>query len=375
MNIQSIIITDTIGVLILIILAVSSQFIRQRRMLSDRLFTAMCVLTASSCVGDLLAFLFDGVTGEGTYPALMFLNTFTYMTNICTSLLWSLYVTARLYGTKRHTIRVLKMLILPAAVGAVGLIVNLKWNFIFTIDEEHYYHRLTAAGYYFAVTYFYLFSSVFIRRHYRKRMGKLCFLPIWMFLSPRVCCTIAQFLVYGISLAWCSVAIGLVSIHMSLQNELSYLDPLTKLYNRNYLTYILNQSVHTKTEMRGIMLDMDKFKSINDNYGHAEGDAALIETANILMRAASEKAIPIRFAGDEFMMLLPKATEKELEETIENIRREEKVFNDAGSKPYKLIFSLGTSSFGGNTDLDVFLNEMDRKMYEQKRRKTEDTVR
>ena len=108
MNIQSIIITDTIGVLILIILAVSSQFIRQRRTLSDRLFTAMCVLTASSCVGDLLSFLFDGVTGEGTYPALMFLNTFTYMTNICTSLLWSLYVTARLYGTKRHTIRVLK---------------------------------------------------------------------------------------------------------------------------------------------------------------------------------------------------------------------------------------------------------------------------
>lgn len=228
-------------------------------------------------------------------------------------------------------------------------------------------YRMPFSIFYFCLTYFYLIASVVIRRVYRKRMGRIRFVPVWMFLMPIICCTTAQLLSYGISLAWCSVSIGLVSMHMSLQNELAYLDPLTKLFNRNYLNHILKQFSYLHTEVYGIMLDMDHFKSINDTYGHDEGDAALMEAASILFSSLTENAVPVRFAGDEFMILIPSGTEETASQIIQNIRREEAAFNESGNKPYALLFSLGTSKLSAHLSTEQFLKDMDNRMYEQKK--------
>lgn len=377
MNMQAIIITDTIGVMILTILMISSSLVRQRRTPSDRVFTVMCVLTALSCIADMFAFMVDKQNYVGAYTTAMFLNTFTYAANIIISALWMLYVDLRLYNSIPHMLRTLKRAFLPGAVGLIGLLVNLKWSFVFYLDSGNEYHRMPAATFYFFLTYFYLISSVFIRRSHRKRMGSTRFVPVWLFLTPIVCCTTAQYLVYGISLAWCSVAIGLVSMYMGLQNEMAYLDPLTSLFNRNYLNHVIKHYCYVQTEVFGIMLDLDHFKSINDTYGHDEGDHALIEASNILAGSAQGKAIPIRFAGDEFMILIPSGTEEELEQIIAHIRSEEAKRNQSSKKPYKILFSLGTAKLPAGGSIEQFLKEMDNQMYEQKKKRhansTEDT--
>lgn len=367
MNLQSIIITDSMGVLILIVLLLSSYLVRQRRQISDRFFTIMSVVTVVSCIADMFSFIVDGQDYDGALATAYFTNYFTYTANIVVSCMWMLYVDLRLYGSAKHMRRTLKRLCLPGVVGLVGLVLNMKWHFVFSIDSDNVYHRKTCATYYFFLTFFYLFASVFIRRRHRKRYGKTRFVPVWLFLMPIIVCATAQYLVYGISLAWCSVAIGLVSMHMGLQNELSYLDPLTKIYNRNYLSHLLSMFRYSHIEVRGIMLDLDRFKSINDNYGHDEGDAALIAAARILSISSTEKAIPVRYAGDEFMIIVPVGTDKEIEEIKANIRREEKAFNERTKKPYKLLFSLGTGKLSPGGDLDKFLKEMDDNMYEEKK--------
>lgn len=369
MNLQSIIITDSMGVLILIVLMLSSYLVRQRRQISDRIFTAMCVITAVSCVCDMVSFIVDGQTYDGAYLSAIITNLFTYTANIVVAMMWMLYVDLRLYGSRDHMLRTLKRMCLPGALGLVGLIINIKVPFVYYYDSSNYYHRKTIATYYFFLTFFYLLSSVVIRRIHRKKYGKTRFVPVWLFLMPVLLCATAQYCVYGISLGWCSVAIGLVSMHMGLQNELSYLDPLTRLYNRNYLSHLINLLEYSRVEVRGIMLDMDKFKSINDNYGHDEGDAALIEAARIISVSAPEKTIPIRYAGDEFMIIVPSGTDKEIEEIINNIREEEKKFNESGAKPYKLLFSLGASKMSPGGDTDKFLKEMDDNMYEEKKKR------
>ena len=369
MNLQSIIITDSMGVLILIVLMLSSYLVRQRRQISDRIFTTMCVVTAVSCVCDMFSFIADGQTYEGAYTTAVLTNLVTYTANIVVAAMWMLYVDLRLYGSRTHMLKTLKRMCLPGVIGLIGLVLNIKWEFIYYYDSDNYYHRKTLATYYFFLTFFYLLSSVAIRRSHRKKYGKTRCVPVWLFLMPVLVCATAQYLVYGISLGWCSVAIGLVSMHMGLQNELSYLDPLTRLYNRNYLSHLMNMLEYSHVEVRGIMLDMDHFKSINDNYGHDEGDAALIEAARIISMSSTDKAIPIRYAGDEFMIIVPSGSDKEIEEITANIRAEEKNFNNSGAKPYKLLFSLGSSKMSPGGNVDKFLKEMDDNMYEDKKKR------
>lgn len=94
-----------------------------------------------------------------------------------------------------------------------------------------------------------------------------------------------QLIFFGVSLIWVSLAVGMTSIYMSIQNEFSYLDALTGLYNRAYLFYKA-ESFSKHKEIGGIMIDVDYFKSINDTYGHSAGDNALIDVAKILTKTS-----------------------------------------------------------------------------------------
>ncbi|MCR5110295.1 MAG: GGDEF domain-containing protein [Ruminococcus sp.] len=369
MNLQAIIITNCIGFLILMVLLISSHMVRQRRLMSDRVFYGLCIITASSCIAEMVAFILDGYVFKGARQLIFFLDSFTYVTNILVSFLWAIYVDLRLFNNCGHTKKTAVKICAPAIVGIIGILLNLKLPIIFTLDEKNFYHREFLAKYYFCITFFYMAVSVLILAEHRRKVGKTRFFPIWIFLVPVLICTTVQLLVYGISLGWCSVAIGLVSMHMSLQNELAYLDPLTKLYNRNYLDHLMNQLMYSHSHMSGIMLDMDHFKSINDTFGHSVGDEALVDTAKIITRSIPSNVIPIRFAGDEFILLVPGGSEKELDELMGLVRMSEREFNEKGKKPYRLSFSMGASIFTGTTDVDTFLNEMDERMYQEKQAK------
>lgn len=367
MNIQAIIVSNSIGCIILIVLLVSSHLVRQRRLLSDRMFAFLTILAVMGCFIETISFWIDGKHFKGVSELALTLNTLLYLDNISASFLWCVYVDLRLYSSKQHTRKEISKLFIPYVVGVAGLLCNMKWHFLFSTDANGYYQREPLSYAYYLIMAFYLGASVVMRAKYRKEVGRLRFFPIMMFILPIVAGTTAQMLFYGIALAWCSVAIGLVGIHMSLQNELAYIDPLTKLYNRNYLNHIMNQMKYNHNHMCGIMLDMDHFKYINDTYGHTEGDIALMETARLLVRAVSAQVITTRFAGDEFILLFAGDDREELDRVVENLRNAADEFNRSGKKPYSLSFSIGTSVFDGNSDADSFLSEMDENMYEEKK--------
>ncbi len=102
-------------------------------------------------------------------------------------------------------------------------------------------------------------------------------------------------------------------------------DDLTGLFNRRYLNEKLNEITSvcrkTKDHFALVMLDMDHFKEVNDNYGHDEGDKALIWISEILRNSIRSEDIIIRFAGDEFFLILPGAGIKEAHLVSERIYR------------------------------------------------------
>src|SRR3989338_75000 len=90
--------------------------------------------------------------------------------------------------------------------------------------------------------------------------------------------------------------------------QLAYLDDLTGLYNRRYLTLTLPKELTKAKDNRSalsiFMIDFDDFKVINDTYGHLNGDKVLIEASGIIKKEIGQKGISIRYAGDEFTVLL-----------------------------------------------------------------------
>lgn len=106
--------------------------------------------------------------------------------------------------------------------------------------------------------------------------------------------------------------------------ELSIIDPLTGLKNRRYFIHIFHdecaRSLRKDKELSLLFLDIDNFKHINDNHGHFFGDIVLRELGIYLKKQCRPYDTPVRWGGEEFLILLPETDEKEAALFAERIR-------------------------------------------------------
>lgn len=103
-------------------------------------------------------------------------------------------------------------------------------------------------------------------------------------------------------------------------------DPLTGLRNRRYLATRLDEEVSSalryQQALSCLFIDADHFKQINDNYGHATGDAVLRELGRCLMAQLRASDVATRYGGEEFAVLLPRTTAREAVLLAERVRAE-----------------------------------------------------
>lgn len=125
------------------------------------------------------------------------------------------------------------------------------------------------------------------------------------------------------------------------------IDPLTKLNNRGQLMLYISQKSSLRMEGRPtfvVMIDVNDFKLINDTYGHAEGDRALILISDALRRAVRERSMPIflgRYGGDEFILIAHPAAEQELIALVREIRGQIASSFEKSETPYALSVGIG----------------------------------
>ncbi len=154
--------------------------------------------------------------------------------------------------------------------------------------------------------------------------------------------------------------------------ELSILDSLTKVYNRRHFMFCygeeFDRTVKFKLNLGFLMIDIDYFKKINDNYGHLVGDAVLREVARIIRENLREIDSLARFGGEEFSVMLPetdKASAIMAAERISSRVSQEriKVFDEALS----VSISVGVATFPQNTLYpDVLIEVADKALYKAK---------
>ena len=116
------------------------------------------------------------------------------------------------------------------------------------------------------------------------------------------------------------------------------------------------------------MMDLNDFKEINDMFGHSKGDRAICTIGNILFKSIPDGGIAIRYAGDEFIVLLPGADEANAQTTIDEINKNITSFNESGSEPFTLSAAMGYAQFEEHDSAETFLTHMYARMYEAKRK-------
>lgn len=154
--------------------------------------------------------------------------------------------------------------------------------------------------------------------------------------------------------------------------KLAYYDSLTGLANRALFYEIAEKflaNAKRNNDLLGMMfIDIDKFKGINDTYGHKIGDNVIIEASKVLKSSIRESDIVARFGGDEFLVLLPHINSYSNSETIASriLNSSNKTINCNGTD-IKISLSIGISFFPCSGDnIDELIFKADKAMYTAK---------
>lgn len=174
-----------------------------------------------------------------------------------------------------------------------------------------------------------------------------------------------------------SLCLSNVTAHEKLR-FLAYHDPLTGLLNRRVMETVLQREFNRERRYDGNLsvafIDLDKFKRVNDVYGHNHGDELLIHLAEGLQRMVRDTDIVARFAGDEFVIILPETRKKSAEFLMSRIKEEflkDPYVTDDISIPVSISFGVSSTEDPSIEDSDSLLKKADDNLYKAKRNRLE----
>lgn len=155
-----------------------------------------------------------------------------------------------------------------------------------------------------------------------------------------------------------SMATSITFYYLFLHSNRNNRDPLTGALTRR--RFYLDADKYRARLSAVISLDINDLKILNDQYGHIEGDKALITVTDVVKKYTSSKASLYRTGGDEFMILCYKVTEKNVQEMIARIR------SDLDKTSYRC--AIGYALYASHMKLDHICHMADNMMYEDKRK-------
>ncbi|NCP64866.1 MAG: GGDEF domain-containing protein [Paraglaciecola sp.] len=145
-------------------------------------------------------------------------------------------------------------------------------------------------------------------------------------------------------------------------------DFLTSLGNRasfnEAVTRLINQAQRQHGPFGLLVLDLDNFKQVNDNFGHHEGDKVLVATANTIVHCLRESDFAFRFGGDEFCCLLPDTNSDNINLIAERIRHA--IASSDMLQKHQVSCSVGTAEFKANDSAFSVFERADHALYQAK---------
>ena len=327
---------------------------------------------------NLLFTVFNGILKiPGLQISASYLFKSLYHITLCLGVFaWCGYAEVQLHTVNsifnKKMFRILALI--PALLPVAMVLVNLRTHAIFEITAEGAYVRGNMFHYEMAclICVSLCFSVPIIRRipleFELSRRGHL-----WLTASFSLC-LFAAWIVSNVGVEYpvmCAfIMLELLCIYMDFSTRQISLDKLTQVNNRQNLLSFLEYKTHNHEEsLFLLMMDVDYFKSINDTYGHLEGDEALVHVARVLKTscgAYQRRPYIARYGGDEFMILL-EGSKAECDKLCEDIRTSLAALCESLKKPYTLTLSIGVARWHPDMSVKNFIEAADGQLYDIKR--------
>ncbi|WP_086479667.1 sensor domain-containing diguanylate cyclase [Oceanospirillum sanctuarii] len=220
-----------------------------------------------------------------------------------------------------------------------------------------------------------LMAAITTRHSGELRMEARCKDGSWLPVNSAIS---SKFDGTALTMSRCSVQD--ISLQMELEQRLRNLantDALTGAYNRRYTEILFLEALEHLAdgdlggELSILVLDIDHFKAINDNYGHGAGDEVLVAFTKLCLQCIGSKGHFSRFGGEEFLVLMPQSDSAQAVRLAEKIRQETEklVVETSDRREVRFTVSIGIAVYqhSSHENLDQLIHRADEKLYEAKR--------
>lgn len=363
-------ISNGIGIAMMFVLIITNREHIKRTKMTRYLSWAVYV-TILSCIAEIVGFAIDGRQGT-VFTVIGYINnSWLFFAVILVTSLWLLVIAAMTETKLSNPLR--GAIVGINAIGIAALIVNVFHPIVFSL-ENNIYQRQSLYWIYVCMGALYLLYGVILCYKSKKRDEFLIRFSVVTFIAPVVLGVAIQTMFYGISVIWVGIAIAIQGMASSMKNSLIFMDSLTGVFNHLYMKDLDREYKEKIVVFTGLMADLNDFKSVNDAFGHGEGDKAIIATAKIYSKAVLGRGRVIRCAGDEFIVIIRSLDKAVVEDVISKIEQGFKEYNLKNKLDYTLSASMGQAVFDSTKQsFHDFMNVLDEKMYENKQKHYEDS--
>jgi len=320
-----------------------------------------------------------GLSGAARYTAPFIMSLYLFLEGVI-AFEWLSFVEEKLKLAHTRSRKYRLCIALPLAALFLLAFTSPLTGWMFSYDSLNCYHR---GSLFFLQIVFPLFYSAYsaweilqCTRTCKSRQEREETLSLLSFLILPVAGFLLTLATSGIPIIWPLSAISLLLVFINLQNYRISTDSLTGINNRRQFDKRLNALAADQGSSQPLcllLMDIDSFKSINDSYGHYEGDRALVETADVLKKLCGDENIFLaRYGGDEFAILFPGGSLR-AEALKKGIRRAFDARNEKSTAPYRITVSTGVGTYGpgGAASLPGLIMAADEDLYKNKTKKPE----
>ena len=331
---------------LIMLLFISSASRRHTKiLLAERYFLEMSLSTAILLISDIIWPLVNGVKLPGFRLLNIIINLVYMVLTGFIGFLWIIYVDFKVRRRldSSHNKRVI-MFSIPMLVLLVLTLTSPKTHILFYIDENNCYRRGKLMWIRICVMILYVLwaavlTLVGIKRQKTKQKKYEMRALLQFTFFPLIGIFMQQFYL-NLPFTAVGISLSVLLVFINVQNKQISIDTLTGINNRRQLALYIDSELSAsskKGELYYLIMDVDKFKSINDTYGHLEGDNALIKIASLLNSLCEKQNdFVARYGGDEFVIVCRRHNEAEVEALKQEILSAVYQINEQGELPYTL---------------------------------------
>lgn len=320
---------------------------------------------------DILWLLVEGRSFPGANMANRVINALFLAGGVILGCIWYLYVLETLGYTITRRLQTIVML--PGLFFLILNIVSIWTGWVFTVSPENVYAHgplfwLQTVGAYGILAIPLVHLIVRLIRRVTPPPRDIVLNLLSFYFIPLVGSVVSMFCT-GMPGAWTCAAVSLVLLYVNDQDREIIRDGLTGLNNRKTLDGVFSEYVKTVEPLYLFMMDLDRFKEINDTYGHPVGDQALVNAANLLSASMiGRRGMLARYGGDEFLIMAffeddagAEGFKQAILQRFEDYRREH-------HPSYRFAMSIGYSRYVPGQALEALIEQADNALYQEKQR-------